>query len=762
MHIWILLATREASLLATLMLLGAGPASFLSERFDAGSRIALTPVLGFCLGTCVTTTLIQFTGTNHTFWVLIPLALASVTVAAVRTHRAEAPSWHQRLPVSDIVALLVVVLAVAGPVTYTLHLRRSVGPAVYYYSDADNYVALQDAARTTSLHAARVAWQHHLLTGARWGDFTQLVLSSIAAIGSNLDATPLDSNVNALLGLSASATYSPFLIVLLLSGALGAFAAVRYLSSSRTPTAVLAGALFGGPMFLELWFDSFQAAIVAIGLLMPFVILCHDALRKLQLATLLLISLIGATMLSVYPLYVVFLAGIAGLMLLWQLWVNRRSVQRPRLSLAAAVAGVATVCGATVLFDLVGFIRDIRYYQAVLNGSLALPRVLFHLPLSVLPGWIAQTREFWDMPSLVHADVKQLILGGVLPLIFLTFVLAGLRRYRAALALVVLAALCSIIAEYSFASREACTYCAERNLLPLTPIATVLIALGLCALLSASVRWVKIAGLVGVALVVLAVGQRTRVELTRFADASYFMGFAERSVLSRAPSAGASIEEEGFGFSVAGEPEQPLTYHLINEHAPGAASVILGSDAGNSIAYLNLTGLTMFPGPEFHQDYRYVLTRLGGVATDRRLIARTHGIALEERVKPLDITPYAGLAVPLERVSTSGVPWVQTQYPLQFYVVGYDDGKPAWASLTFRTSVPVSVPAQPGVSTREAGDIFRACVRATGREPIRRVALQLYAALTPGPAPHVLFPPPMPLEGVAMTSMRVVTDHCTP
>jgi hypothetical protein len=762
MHIWTNLLAREFALLAILPLLGACPASLLSDRFDAASRIAMSALLGFCVGTCVTTTILQFAPTDDTYWILVPLALASVSIAALRTRRVRgAPEWRRRLPPRDLAALALVGLAVAGPVTYTLHERATVGPAVYYYSDADNYVAIQDAARTTSLHAARQAWDQHLRTGARWGDLTQLIWSSIAGLGSNLDAGPLDSNVNALLGLWATDTYSPFLTVLLLTGALGAFAAVRYFSRSRTWTAVLGGSLFGGPMFLELWYDSFQAAIVAVGLLLPFLILCDDALRNHRRATLPLIALIVATMLTVYPLYIPFLLGTSALLLLWNAWTVKRRGRPLRPLLRPVGAAVLAVVLLAIAFDPVGFIRDFRYYETVLNGTLALPRVTFHLPLSVLPGWIAQTREFWNMPPLGTGGVKQLLLGALFPLLFLGLVVIGLRRYRASLVLVAMSGLCAVVAEYSFASRQACTYCAERNLLPLTPLAAVLIALGLCALLACSDQRPKVVGMLGVALVVLAVGQRTRVELTRFANASYFTDSADRSLLTHVAMDKASIEEEGFGASVAAESEQPLVYHLINERAPGAVSVILGSDVGNSIAYLDLTGLPMPPGPEFHADYRYILTRLAGVATDRRVIARSGGIALEERVQRLDVTPYAGLAAPLERVSRSGVAWVQTQYPLQLYLVGYDAGRRAWARLTFTATVPVAVPPQAGVHAHQAGSVLTVCVPATGRAPIRRVTVTLNADLIPGEPPDELFPPAMPLEGVALTSMYAVAGGCT-
>jgi hypothetical protein len=763
MHIWTDLVAREAAYLAILLLLGAGPASLLAPRFDSGSRLGLAPMLGFCLGTCVTTTLLQFEPTNNTYWILIPLALASTAVAAWRTTRAaDAPAWRARLPLRDIGAMVLIGLAVTGPINYTLHERHTVGPAAYTYTDVDNYVAVQDGARTVSLHDARATWQRDPSQGVLPHNLTQYTWSFFANQGSNLDATPLDSNVNALLGLGATDTFAPFLTVLLLAGALGAFSAVRYWSRSRTWMAALAGCLFGGSMFLELWFDSYQAAIIAIGLITPFVLLCDSALSSKRRADLGLLALLVATYLTVYPLYLAILGGGVGLMLIWRAIETRRAGDALRPLVRPLLTAIVAVLVISILFDLVGFVRDVRYYRIVLNGQLAFPRVGYHLPLSVLPGWISQTREFWNMPPLGSADLKQLILGGLLPLIFVAFVVAALRRYRPSLALVGLGGICAVLAEYSYLSQQNCTYCAERDLLPLGPIIAVLIGLGLCALLASERSWIKLIGAAGIVLVLVAVGQRARIELTRFSDSSYFMDSADRSILARLPNQAGSILEEGFGSSMYAQAEQPLVYHLINERAPGRPSAVLGSNLGNAISYLDFGTIVLPPGPQFDPNYRFVFTRLAGVATDRRVIARNGSIALEERVKPLDVVPYAGLATPLERLDDSGDVWVQTQSPLQLLVVGDNGSRPVWARLTFASERPLKVPAQRGVRSRFLnGHTLIACLRATGLQPFREAQIGIDAILAPGAPPPGLFPPVMPLEGLRLTSMYAVGGHCT-
>jgi hypothetical protein len=763
MHIWISLAGREAALLSILLLLGAGPASFISDRFDAAGRIALAPALGFCLGTCVTTTILEFEPVDRTYWILVALALVSAAVAAIRTRRSSRrDGWRTRLPLRDLAALVLIGIAVTGPINATLHSHQTVGPGVFSYTDVDNYVAVQDAARTVSLQTAAQRWDAHARSGAPWGNFTQFIWSYFAQFGSNLDATPLDSNVNALLGLGATDTFAPFLSVLLLMGALGAFAAVRYFARSATALAALAGCLFGGSLFLELWFDSFQAALIAIGLIMPFALLFDQALLRRDRADLILVALLLATFLTVYPLYVPILVAAALLVMLWHGLKLRRS-RRPLRPLGKPVAiSILSVAVMALVFDPVAVARDAHYYQLVLHNEVPLPRVGYKLPVTVLPGWLAQTREFWALSGLFSGGLKQIGLGVVLPLVFLGFIVIGLRRYPRALVLVVIGSISAVLAESTYVSQQSCTYCAERDLLTFAPIVAVLIPLGLCALLAMPVRWVKLGAIAGVAIVVLSVAQRARIELTRFSHQSYFFDSADRRVLNDLPSGAGKVELEGYGASVVAQAEQPLMYHYLNWRAPGRVSIILGSDLGNAIQYLDFGPVRLPPGPEFDPRYQYVLTRLAGVATGRRLIARDGGVALERRISPLDITPYAGLAVPLQSLDPDGIAWVQTQYPLQMYVVGYDGGRRAWARLTFQATVPVSVPRQAGVREAVDGKTLTVCVAARGREPTRSVSLDLNAKLVPGAPPHELFAPVMPLEGLALTAMHVVTGGCAP
>lgn len=760
MHIWTDLIAREGALLVLMLALGAAPASLLSARFDATERLSLAPILGFCLGTCVATTVLEFAPAQETDWMLIPLALASLGVAAKRTVRAHSWSaWGRRLSLRDVVQILVVCVTVAGPLTYTLHIRHTTGPAAYFYTDVDNYIGEQDGAITTSIGDARSAWAHSQRTGARFADLTQWDWAFFASFNANPNAAPLFANLDGLLGLGATDTNSPFMIVLLLAGALGAFATVRYATRSQTWMAVLAGAMFGGPLFLELWFDTFQAAIIALGLIMPFVILGCETLRSQRTANLVLLALVFASLLTVYPVLVPILIATSILVVGWHEIANWHGVRNVLSHARSAVIPVAVLVALVLVFANIGLPHVFGYYHKLLNNEVPLPRVGWRLPAQVLPGWLLQTREFWNMPTLDVGGFKQTLLGAILPLVFSGFIVVGLRRYRPALVLVALGGVCALVAEYSYASREACTYCAERDLLPLAPIVAVLVALGLATVLAMPRRWTRMLGLTAASIAVIAVGQRARVELTRFTDGSYFLDSANRSVLSKLPPNARAVQLEGYGQTLSGQAEQPLVYNLANEHARGRVSIALGSNVNNSIAYLDF-GILKPPGPEFHPYYDYVLTRFAGIQTSRRVIARSGGIALEQRTQPLDVTPYSGLAAPLERIDSSGTAWVQTGTPLQLYIVG-TGGRRVWAKLTFYTSQRVSVTPQVGVNARQRGNTLTACIRATGSAPIRQAELQISAPTVTSRVPPEEFPPSVPAESVALTSMHAVTMPCT-
>jgi hypothetical protein len=398
----------------------------------------------------------------------------------------------------------------------------------------------------------------------------------------------------------------------------------------------------------------------------------------------------------------------------------------------------------SVLFDLVGFLRDVRYWRGVLNGAYYIAGFpQYHLPYSVLPGWLLQTREFYFLTELGSAPAKQVLIGVILPILFIGVIVFGLKRSPAGLILVLLVGIFLGMAEYTSASHH-CSYCTDRTLLPIAPLGIGLLVLGVAALTTAPTRWLRWTGVIVAVAAVVAVGQRTRQERLRFANGSYYLDAGNAALLSRLPPHPGPVNLEGYSEDPVHAPaEFPLVYFSASEH--NHEEVSLPSE------YTDYSGLAYLGGPkpgnpQLDPYYRYALTRFGIVQTGRRVIARTGPLALEERTRPLDATVASGLAVAPVRLSGQGLPWVVGA--LHLLAVG-GGTRPAWISMRFHTIVPVIVPHQPGVRARwvRNGTLI-ACVRATGAPPVRRGTIQLSAALLPGIVPAEPFAIPGPTQGI--------------
>jgi hypothetical protein len=425
--------------------------------------------------------------------------------------------------------------------------------------------------------------------------------------------------------------------------------------------------------------------------------------------------------------------------------------------LLSAGAAVGLLVALSILFNVVSFLRDLRYWHAVLNGAYydsGLP--MYHLAYPVLFGWLLQTREFYSLTELSHAPFSELLIGVILPILFIVVILIGLRRHRAALMLIPLVLIYAAMALYTSLS-HGCSYCTDRALLPLAPLSIGLLVLGVAALATAPRRWLRWSGIAVALVVLIAVGERTRQERLRFADQAYFLDSGNRALLSHLPPHAGTVDIEGYGEDPGKAPgEMMLVYYTVSEHNHGAVSVPSEYVNNNSLAY---AGEADPANPEFDPDYRYVLTRLGGVQTGRRVLARAGSLALEERVGSLDATLVTGVSVPFARLNANGLAWVEE--PLHIIVVGQTK-RAAWVSLRFQAIVPTVVPHQRGVRAHAgANGAISVCVRATGEAPIRKATIYLTFPQVPGGIPPEPFALQEAPQGVQLVAMRAV-NSCSP
>ncbi len=750
-------------MLAILASLGATPAAMLSPRFDAVSRVGLAPVLGLCVGTSLFTTLAYPFAANDTAW-LVPVACVASLAGAVRIgggrSALRAAAAGHRLAWASLALVAVVV---AGPLVYTMHQRHTVGPASYAVWDADGYVAATDVAASTSLHDEERALPP-------WHNLEVELADFLARGDQNLDATRFSANVNALVGLGATDTWEAFLVAFLLAGGLGATAALRYgLQLAGAPrgrpswrphvitgASTVGGCLFAGAFFLQLAFDGSQAALCGLAVLLPLAAVGADAIRRPRIPTLIVLAILYAGEIALYPLFAPPVVGATAVVLavLAARDLRARGWQRERA--LRAVGMLALVIVVAIVLDLVAFLRDVRYWESVLSGAQSFAGLpVYHLGIDVIPGWLLQTREFYNLTNLAGAPTNQIILALVVPALLAVVIAAGLRRFAILRWLLVLAAVSVLLALYT-ALHNGCSYCTDRNLLTLGPVLAALVAGGIGALLLSGRRSVQVGGVLALLLVVVFVGQRARVERVRFLNSSYFLDSANRSVLSRLPANDGSVEIEGFDESPRFAPgEETQVYALAEERSGGRAT--LPGDVSDNAAMAYLGQYTLDQG-QFDPNYRYVLTRMPSVVTSRRVIAFSGGIALEQRTQPLDVIVDSGFDLPSALLDPAGQTWA-TAEPLRFIVSG-GTRAPVYVGVRFLASEPVAVPPQPGVAASLVHRDLRVCVRATGTAPVRVAQFSITFTGAPSPVADEEFAPPPVIVGEQLVALEVAEGHC--
>jgi hypothetical protein len=758
---WLALLTRELALLVVLTVIGLGPVALLHRSVDRASRLALAPAFGLAVSTCVLATTLWRVPAYRGWPLLGVMMVASVALAVFLGRRAgvDAPQRSPlRLPRREAVQLVIVIGFVLGALNVPLWIAGSAGPiGGHRIADAAGYVAEIDGAQRESLHAA-------LRERPPWPDLTIQNWSGTASGFQQVGFDAVAAHANELLGLHATDTHAAFLICLILIGALAAWATVRQVTATRSWAAVLTAALFAGPFFRTLLMEGSQGAISGIVLVLPTLLAGWWAVRFQRFWDIAAVGLMAAGLQTLYPLFVPPMA-IGGAIVLAGLAV--RGARRGALSgavVARAAGMLAGVLAIAAAATPVAFERNIRYWRAILRGDVDFSMLpAYDLPIPTVPSWLLQVRELYFLPSLHGQPVSQLLVSMGIPLLLLAVIAYGLRRHRVALAALAVIAGAAVLANRT-ATANSCSYCAQRNLLVVAPVAMALIGIGIAALRARGGRLALLA-LPVAALTVVAVASMARHTVLRTLHASYVFDEQLTTVLEALPDQRGPVEVEGFGQSYLAPMIEPLAYDRANEVTDAPVSIPMEHDDFAGLLYL---GGTRPIGVEFRPDYRYVLTRVPDIEVPtRRTIARSGHVALQERTGDLDVTVTSGFATPAADQPNPAKAWVRPATAMRFWVIG-GSAKPAWLQVRLKATVPVKVDGgaltassagQAVVSRTVGGDVI-ACTPVGGPPPVRRA--DLYFTFTPEPQRPLTnqYAAPDPYTGVELTEMRVSRRSC--
>jgi hypothetical protein len=627
---------RFCAMLALLAALGAGLASFLPVAWAPRVKAALAPVLGLCLGVCVLTTLEWLVPAGRLGPFVGAGCGASLAVAAWRARASlqARPSARGVVHAARTALEPALIAATAFfPIAIVLAAHHSVGPMSYEVFDGPGYVANAQAASTVSIHAAAVTRPSNEVV--RW--FAEDVTSS-----NRLDYAPLVAALDALLGLNATQTYAAGLLTILAVGGLGIYGALAALAPRQARLLpALAGMAFGGAFFIQLVFDGSQAALTGLSVIVPLCVLLALVAHSPTPSALALVALLLAGMATLYPIFL-FPLALAGALALAGRLVGAWAFGRGRVSSAHVRAWAArflAVVALAGLFDPVATVRDTRSLSAIASGGGILASFpAYHLGAGVVASWLLQTRDLYTVAFGAQSPLVDLLPALVVPIALVVVVVVGLRRNLAAQMAGLVVVVSLALGAYE-AIHNHCGYCEDRSLLVAVPPLIFLVFSGLGTAFSRVARL----GRLGLALLSAAyvgyVACDTANVLSRYSAGSVYVTAAERALVARIPAHSGPVELEGFGGTPSSMALEPYLYELVL--ADGHRVSVASAEEGAGLA--RDWGPEPLAPPYFDADYRWVLTRLAGVATKRELVGSTGAIALERR-RGADLSIEAGIA----------------------------------------------------------------------------------------------------------------------
>jgi hypothetical protein len=724
------LLSMEAGFVLLAGLLGSAPAALIPGRVPIAARVALAPAMGLAMGFPVMLTVSQFVSmTVGAYAVMVPLALVSAAFAASLALRAPrerraVPGWHLA------VAALVLALPL-GLLSAPMIEQRSLGPVSYQVSDAVNYASFNG-------YLENHAWNDESFGLGEADDLLahRFLVSSYFQTGT----IPFASALGATFGFQAIDAQSALMIALVAIGSLGLFGLV--LTVTGSPWAGLAAAaLYAGPVNYQLFIDGSEAVLAATAMLGPLAV-AGSRLLESPLRAGALFGLVAVGMITVYPAFLPVIAIGFGVAMAVQLVRDQR-----RETLRAVAFTFLAALAAAVVIGPVSLVKNIDYALAVRDGLLSKPAdegtwnepVLygdfgkakelptiketfppFYPPAETAPTWITQTRERYDLlPADVLSPGDVAFRGIALPALVIVLAAAGAWRYRRVAFLLLGVAVSLALTYYGYQEQD-CSYCGQRALLAIPPILVVLASCGFVA----GSGWVGARSsarggtLIAIAAALVLVGTalyNDRALAERLVDAGYSLQPGAREVIEEAPG---EVLLEGAG---AGH---PYTSFFESNLLPLATRIETGVRP-----QLDWEGLPIAifperypPGLPENPDYRYVLTRLGGIESGRRVVEQRGPYALEERTAPLDVTVVNGVVADIVQRDPEGSAWVTGPVTV---LLADSERRPAAVMLGLAGPAAESLRlGGPGAIEHEDGRA-EVCVPAPDDQPLRRIDVPL-------------------------------------
>ena len=170
----------------------------------------------------------------------------------------------------------------------------------------------------------------------------------------------------------------------------------------------------------------------------------------------------------------------------------------------------------------------------------------------------------------MHSSVGRLLLNALLPLALLVPIVFAVRRHRTAQMMLGIALGAILLALYTGPGRG-CSYCVQRNLLPIAPLGAVAIGAGLVVAAGSQRRFALASALALSVATLAATYDQGVIERQRLANGSYLLEPQDRQAIAAVPRRPGYVELEGFGQGPLAPMEEPLVYNLVDERTDGGS-----------------------------------------------------------------------------------------------------------------------------------------------------------------------------------------------
>ena len=769
------LLARELAFLIMFGAVGVGFTTLLPRQLDAATRLALAPLFGLAASVSLLTTLNFFTPLKHAFWfVLLPAAALSILVAVWRTGRPRmsqtfVPRWR------DLAGLVVVAVVVTTVYNLPQDERSSHGPTMWAVADAPGYTQCIEAFAQhtndnplTGFSDAGTAFTSAADREAPGGPWNLADRYCWFFKFQHNGSMTVPAAMSSPLGLYPWQSLAPFMVALALVAAFGAFALFRIVTGSTSLVAVLAGVSIAGASVFQVFVDGAAGMLSALAFIPGLLAVLAITLEKPRWRSTILCGLVAAGLQTCYPEIGTVIAGTVAIALFYVLVRHLRAGGR----LTAALRVGAPHLLAVGVLALALSPRAALWAQAnaefanAAKDSSSLPTYLLAPKYAI--GWLFQTRDFYSFATAPPLGSSHLAAGTVFPIVLLAIIAWSAVRLPRLWLLVALAAVAASQAIY-LNQDTGCTYCINRSLLPVAPIAVVAALVGLREL-AVSGRTLAagfLGGLLAFAAGASAVSIEHRATRGGYMPPGALLNIA-REVDERVDD---TLQLEGFATTPFwAYAESPLVYGAMSQATSERLSVVAAYDEFGGYSYLR-------PRPigdsSYTPDYEYVVSRLPLIETGRTVLARTRYAVLSRRSKPFDAVVAGGVATNGWTRDPEGFAWVQkdggTISPLTFWVSAQTRQR-AYLRLRFagNPSIRPSGDQRSWVARDNLDGTTDVCFPVPGAGA-RRIATLRFDAVPGGiapaaPGPDETDPPddhaPRVLPGLRLDAVRASPDRC--